>query len=627
MSEEALLQQYFSDLQTEVRNIAAQMGLNPTFAQVESAFTEQAAGLMTEMGLIASRPEVSTVEGLFGNSKLRITACALSDDRDRLDLFVSLYESTDRIFELSLEEAKKAAWQALQFLKHCADGSLSKKMPESGVAASLVSLIEFNWKSLDQVKLWVLTNGLAGSTRFKPQEIEGRLVGLEIIDLRRLSRMAFEGEKGESVNIDFSQRCGEPLPCVFYSDETLPYDTALCLFPGEILRSLYENYDARLLEANVRSYLSLQSKVNRGMYATLRDHPENFLAFNNGIVVVAEKVQIARTSSGTTGIKVLAGMKIVNGGQTTATLFFARRRDRGIDLSKIRIPAKILIPKSADALAGESFVTDVSRFANTQNNVRASDLSSSSPFHVGLEHIARTTWCPDGATQWFYERATGSYRTMLAKESSPAARRRMKAAVPPSNRITKLDLAKYMNAWLGHPDLVCQSPQKNFALFMKGLEEQTDIENLQITAGTWKDIVSVAIFYRSSYRLAKSAYPGEAAVIAAYSVAVAAEKLGRRLRLRSIWEAQGLSEQLKAQIAGWQKEINGILRLSALGKPLSEWARDPDCWRFVKESVERQPAEGIPEMSPAAAQEPAAGPAPKPEAEPVPNAAPAQPEG
>lgn len=603
MSEEALLQSYFNDLSEEVRNTASQFGLNPTFAQGESVFTEITARLMAEMGLTGAIPEICAYEENFGGVTAKISACAVSDDRERLDLFVTLYETSERPYSLAPEKATRAASGALLFLKHCADGSLSKQLPAGEPIAATVSAIELSWKTLDQVKLWVLTNGLARDTRYKPQEIEGRLVALEVVDLRRLSRMALEGEKGESVCVDFEQKCGEPLPCVFYSTEDSPYDTALCLFPGEVLRSLYESYDARLLEANVRSYLSMQSKVNRGIYSTLKDHPENFLAFNNGIVAVADDLQIARTSTGTTGVKAVIGMKIVNGGQTTATLFFGRRRNRSLDLSRVRIPAKILVMKKGGPGAGESFVTDISRYANTQNNVRASDLSSSSPFHVSLEHIARTTWCPDGQTQWYYERTTGSYRTMIAKEKTPAARKRLKGAIPMSNRITKLDLAKYMNAWLGHPDLACQSPQKSFALFMKGIEAKAAAGEMELTAGTWKDAVSVAIIYRAAYKTARRAYPGYASAIAAYSVAVAGNRLGRSMRLRSVWEAQKLSDALLAQIEQWQKEINGILRLSALGKPIAEWAREAECWKFVLESVETEVAPGIPE-----AQQPGAAP-------------------
>ena len=596
MSDEAHLQAYFKDLQAEVSGTASQFGLNPDFAQRECVFADIATRLMAEMGLIPAPPEICRYEERFGEDLLRLTAGAVSDDRERLDVFVSLYEAGEVLPQVSTERIVRAAGAALLFLKHCADGSLAPHLAQDAPVAPLVNAIGFSWKTLDQIRIWVLANGLATDTRFKPREIGGKLVGLEVVDLRRLSRMALEGEKSESVAVDFVQKCGEPLPCVFYSSETAPYDTALCLFPGEVLRSLYESFDARLLEANVRSYLSMQSKVNRGIFTTLKDRPEDFLAFNNGVVIVADGLQIARTSTGTTGVKAIRGMRIVNGGQTTATLFFGQRHDRELDLSRVRIPAKILVLKEPDSEKSEGFLTDISRFANTQNTVRASDLSSSSPFHVGLEHLARTTWCPDGVTQWFYERATGAYRTMIAKEKTPAGRRRLKAAVPAANRITKLDLARYMNAWLGHPDVACLSPQKSFALFMKGLEDQADLSSLKLSPGTWKDIVSVAILYRAAYKAAREAFPGNAAPIAAYSVAITANRLGRAMRLRAIWEAQGVSGALLSQIALWQKEINGILRLSSLGKPISDWAKEAECWKFVLESVEGAADPAIPEI-------------------------------
>ena len=181
------------------------------------------------------------------------------------------------------------------------------------------------------------------------------------------------------------------------------------------------------------------------------------------------KIRIQRKTMPRLFTVCLRPIKIVNGGQTSATLFFGKRRDRTLDLSHIRIPAKIIVLKPEIGDHADAFLTDIARFANTQNNVRASDLSSSSPFHLGLEHLARTTWCPDGEHQWFYERTTGSYRTMLAKERTPAERKHRKQLIPPSNRITKLDLAKIMNAWFGRPELVCLSPQKKDARFMKPL--------------------------------------------------------------------------------------------------------------------------------------------------------------
>ena len=596
MAADTVLQQYFTELQSEVKAIAVNADLETAYTELEGAFTEQVSRLMSEMGLLAAEPELCPFQGTVNGAVARVSAYAVSDDLDRMDVFVTLYESSSDVFEVKADEAQRAASQCLLFLRACVDGTLTNEIPSGGRAAAFAALVESCWKGLDQIRIWIVTNGLVKNARYKPQEIAGKLVTLEVVDLLRLSRMALEGEKGDPINVDFSRECGEALPCVFYSDEKAPYDTALCLLPGEVLRSLYEKYDARLLEANVRSYLSIQSKVNKGMFTTLKEHPEDFLAFNNGIVIVAEQLQLSRTSIGTTGIKVLAGIKIVNGGQTSATLFFGKRRDRTLDLSHIRIPAKIIVLKPEIGDHADAFLTDIARFANTQNNVRASDLSSSSPFHLGLEHLARTTWCPDGEHQWFYERTTGSYRTMLAKERTPAERKHRKQLIPPSNRITKLDLAKIMNAWFGRPELVCLSPQKNYALFMKALDDQGGADQLKLTPGTWKDIVAVAVIFRECQKIAKKEFSGSSLVITASTVAIASRRLAGKLRLRRLWEQQSLSPEFLAQLEAWAKEINATLRLSSLGKPISEWGRDPECWKFVQESIAPGYAPGIPEL-------------------------------
>ena len=46
----------------------------------------------------------------------------------------------------------------------------------------------------------------------------------------------------------------------------------MTVIPGEALRFVYEKYGARLLEANVRSFLSATAKVNKGIRDTLRTH-------------------------------------------------------------------------------------------------------------------------------------------------------------------------------------------------------------------------------------------------------------------------------------------------------------------------------------------------------------------
>jgi hypothetical protein len=64
--------------------------------------------------------------------------------------------------------------------------------------------------------------------------------------------------------------------------------------------------------------------------------------------------------------------------------------------------------KEEDPAKEEALVSDISRYANSQNAVRQSDLSANKPFHVDVERLSLSVYCPDGVGRWFYERAAGS---------------------------------------------------------------------------------------------------------------------------------------------------------------------------------------------------------------------------
>jgi len=53
---------------------------------------------------------------------------------------------------------------------------------------------------------------------------------------------------------------------------------------GAMLRDIYSDFGARLLERNVRSFLQARGKVNRGIRDTIAKEPEALLAYNNGIL-------------------------------------------------------------------------------------------------------------------------------------------------------------------------------------------------------------------------------------------------------------------------------------------------------------------------------------------------------
>ncbi|MEA3640230.1 MAG: AIPR family protein [Lamprobacter sp.] len=529
------------------------------------------------------------------NAKLRISGFAFSEDNEQMDLFVVLYDGAESIQPIPKTETLKAAEQCVRFLSMCADGTMLGRIDEREDAYALALIIKAHYQSLDQVRIFVLTDRQANITNFKPREVMGKTVKLEVMDIARLHRHWSAGKPRDELVVDFKDVSGSALPCVWVPNQIGEYDYALTVIPGEALRFLYEKYGARLLEANVRSFLSGRGKVNMGIRDTLRDEPERFMAYNNGIVLVADEARIGRSEDGSPAILWLRGMQIVNGGQTTASIYFTKRKDPGVDLSNVQVPAKVIVLRTDNPAAEEAMITDVSRYANSQNAVRQSDLSANKPFHVRLETLANSTILSDGVGRWFYERTAGSYNTLLAREGgTPAKLRNLKRdVIPPARKITKTDLAKYLNTWDQQPDIVSLGAQKNFARFMDRITE-SDAPLPEVD--DYKRMIAKAILFKKIHSQVRGMFPAFQGNVAVYLVAVIANRIGERIDLERIWTRQDVSDKLLEQAQVWATEVNRVLHQSANGRMISEWAKKADCWEKVRAASYSKPIDGIPEL-------------------------------
>lgn len=586
------LQDFLRETQAEVR---VQMSEGSPFAEL--VFSEIVMQHMAEIGM-SFEPVVCHFQGKVGNANLRLSGYAISDESDQLDLFVSLYDGVDVITHVPDTDTKIAAEQCLRFLALCAEGKMAPKLDPYSDVRSLAETLQAIYNDLEQVRVFVLTDKVAKAKSFKTRDIGGKAVRLEVMDIERLHRHWSEGKPRDELVVDFVEVSGSPLPCVFVPGENDDYDYALTAIPGEALRLLYEKFGARLLEANVRSFLSVKGKgVNAGIQNTLRTVPGRFMAYNNGIVIVADEMRFGKPDDSATGIAWLKGLQIVNGGQTTASLYFAKKKFPETDLSRVRVPTKIIVMREQDPAKEEALVSDISRFANSQNAVRQSDLSANKPFHVEVEKLSLTVYCPDGVGRWFYERAAGSYNTMLAREgTTPAKLRALKDAIPAARRITKTDMAKYINAWEKKPDIVSLGSQKNFDRFMASIMGQEGVEAPLPTVADYKAMIAKAKIFRDTQKLVRPMFQAFQANVAAYVVSLLANKLGDRIDLERVWTRQAVSPELRSQIETWAREVNDALHRTAGGRMVSEWAKKPECRDAVLGASFSSPVEGIPEV-------------------------------
>jgi len=552
---------------------------------------------MSEIGM-TFEPVECYFEGKVGNANLRLSGYSVSEESDQLDLFVSLYDGVDIPTPVPDSQTISAVEQCLRFLTLCAEGKMAPKLDPSSDVRSLAETLQGIYNDLEQIRVYVITDKVAKSKSFKTRDIAGKAVRLEVMDIERLHRHWSEGKPRDELVVDFNEVSGAPLPCVFVPGENDDYDYALTAIPGEALRLLYEKFGARLLEANVRSFLSVKGKgINAGIQTTLRSAPERFMAYNNGIVIVADEMRLGKPGDGSAGIAWLKGLQIVNGGQTTASLYFTKKKYPDIDLSRVRVPAKIIVMKAQDSTKEEALVSDISRFANSQNAVRQSDLSANKPFHVEIEKLSRSIYCPDGVGQWFYERAAGSYNTLLIREgTTPAKLKALKDAVPTARRITKTDLAKYLTAWDRKPDIVSLGSQKNFDRFMASLTPSDGQEASLPTVPEFKAMIAKVKIYRDAQKLLRPMFQAFQANVTAYTVSLLSERLGSRIDLDRIWAKQAVSPELLSQIAVWAREVNDVLHRSAGGRMVSEWAKRPECKEAVMGASYSVAEPNIPEI-------------------------------
>lgn len=321
--------------------------------------------------------------------------------------------------------------------------------------------------------------------------------------------------------------------------------------------------------------------------------PGMFFAYNNGITATAQGVETKRTEDGLQIVRII-DLQIVNGGQTTASLFHTRRKDKA-DLSQIFVQMKLSVIDSEES---EKVVPRISEYANTQNRVQAADFFSNHAFHIRMEEFSRRIWAPAGKgaqreTKWFYERARGQYADAQAK-LTPADQRRFKAENPKPQMFTKTDLAKFENVWDEHPRFVNLGAEKNFARYASRIGKEWDKSSDGFNEAYFKRAVARAIVFRATECIV-SAQPwyngGYRANIVAYTVAVLGELLRRQnmsLNFPRIWNAQAISPLLEGTLAAIARRVNDELLNPPQGlSNISEWAKKDACWSRMLEQMDR----------------------------------------
>lgn len=440
------------------------------------------------------------------NRYMKIDGYSWNPLEKTLSGIITDFEDSEDIQTITKTDLIKLGKNVSRFLEKIDDASFLDTLEEStdkviadSMGFYLSDVLKFRVVVLSTRKLSDRVKKVAiAPIREKPTSIE-------IWDLERLKTLTDSGTENEPFSIDFLNICNglNNLPANTEDENTLTY---LCVMPGKVLSEIYDEFGQRLLEANVRTFLDFRSSVNSGIRKALLTEPENFFAYNNGLTCTATNVEFTNVG-GVQVISKLENLQIVNGGQTTASIYFAPREKGGIgnklykdiDLDKVFVQMKLTVIRDQEKI--ENLKSRISQYANTQNSIQKSDLVSNHPFHRNLEKLALSIPMPASetglSTKWFYERARGQYTTRI-RALTKAQKDRFMLEFPKSQKFSKTDMAKFENTWRMKPNEVKKGAQANLKLLGEVISEEYDKDETQFKHAFYRELIAKAILFKSA---------------------------------------------------------------------------------------------------------------------------------
>ena len=561
---------------------------------LEQIFTQWTVDLLAEAGETENTRVAYDEKSLGTKNQHKINAYSISDNYETIDVFITIFKGTSEPVRISKDEIETASKRIVNFLRKGLYKEYVNEIEESSPIFDFAHALSNSpdlKENLVRINAVILTDGLYPGEVSSSQLLSGYPIFYRVIDLNYLYNIT---EKSHiPIEINFKQE-GFDVPCILSPSENEQYQSYLAIIPGSALVSIYERFGSRLLEQNVRSFLQFTGKINKGIRNTILKEPHMFLAFNNGIAATADEIEVVISDDGKGHIiSKVKDFQIVNGGQTTASIYHTLKKDKA-DISGIFVQVKLTVVKSKEHFS--EIVSRISEYANTQNKVSVSDLSSNRPYHIELEKLSRGIWAPPVSgqstqTRWFYERARGQYKNARVKEGFTKAKQKAFDLKNPKNQMfTKEDLAKYINAYaeiidgkkiIIGPHFVVRGNQKNYVQFINyNLEKKLD-------SVYYEDVIAKAIIFRTAVKL----YNGNpelqrssAYIYVPYSISFLNMLTGGRLNLYKIWKNQSVSDELKSLLAEILKTVHDYIyqKSLALNKRPDEWAKKEDCWLDLK---------------------------------------------
>ena len=573
-------------------------------AQIESVlpdeyFLEDALGKLTAMGELTD-PVIRPIQKRCRNNKIMAFDAYGFDASDKSFVLISNDFKDTADATLTRTELDTIRTRMLNFIQEAFDERLQEYFDLTDEMLPVGRNIARRMKkdyvdldnddSIDQIKLYIITNKTLSDkvTSLRCDDFLDKRVELNVWSIKRFYDLYQSGKDREPILIETDKYGIKGIPCIKAEmSGNLDYDAYLAIVPGYFLHSIYYDHGSRLLEGNVRAFLSNRGKINKGIRETIRKEPTKFFAYNNGIACTAAKITLSDDKRFITSME---DLQIINGGQTTASLTSAVIKDK-LPLDNIFVPMKLTVVKNDDY---DMMIQNISRYANSQNSVKNSDFFSNHPFHRVFEALSKKIPAPVSGdnvnnTFWYYERSRGKYDQEQFKITRKSEKEAFARRYPKSQLIKKEDLAKFFTcAELLRPDVVSKGGEKCMSFFAEYIDSQYQKTPEYFNDEFFKLAICYAILFKTTDKIVKNSdWYISASYIKPFIVPYTISKIianlpkGYCLDYDLIWKKQTLYPSLSCQIEKVAHATNEFIR-NSVGSA-REYCSKEETWKRYKE--------------------------------------------
>ncbi len=574
---EQKMQDFYQEMNEEVKQYMTNYSMtqNAAFKEVFLSYLNE-----NEVTILA---DMDFVEYKKDSENMRLDGYSYNEYFHSLALMVCKYNSSPNPEMLWKKDIDKYVKKAVKFLKTC-DSDYFQNLEPTSDGYDAFQAIKNVVKNVETVNVVFITNDVAKN--YIPADMKFRkcTIKFDVYDIEKVYHMVMAGDIDyKPLVIRLKNKYHQELSMIKVPGNNAIYDCYVGVISGKLLADIYKDEGQELIQKNVRSYLQAKGKVNKGIKNSLSKEPEMFMAYNNGISTIADSIEIDEKKSNKAIVVItdIIGWQIVNGGQTTASIYNAMQSK--LPLDEVNVQVKLSVIK--DTERATEIASNISKYANSQNKINMSDFNANDDYHIKMEQISRRTFIPvekgKETEQWFYERARGQYMVELNRQPTSKAKREFKNRIPKKRCVSKTVAAKCIMAYMGFPYYVSKGLESNFVIFSDMVKSGTIP---QPTRNVYIDMIAKVILFQQCDKIVAGLnFGGYKAQINYYVIALFGKYYQSQFDADYIWKNQTISPEMINIITDlankvWEHFQNPVIK----GVNISQWCKKEECWQLLQ---------------------------------------------